>query len=233
MTEDELEDQLNNQVNQDDELDIDSNVELSDSYPLIPAKTPQICGLVRTTFHPEYETKTGKNKGKKQPILEYEFQSLKTGERKSVFRSYTPKADDSKEKKQAAWDRVKRRFLNIYRTYVGTVPEDLFVGAKGAKEGMERMANALNVDKNGKPVYQDETGQPIPVWLIPVYYGNSVELPLDKFIEKVRKDKEGKLMESLIKVLPSHNIEMGAEDKGDKKTNDYSGGNFDATDLPL
>jgi len=237
MPEDELEGKLNSAEGQEnDDLDIDSKVELSDSYPLIPAKDPQIAGLLRTTFHPEYETKTGKNKGKKQPLLEYEFQSMKQPERKSIFRSYAPKADDTKEKKQAAWDRVKKRFLNIYRAYTGQMPhEDLFKGAKGAKQGMEVIAKAMNTGNNGKPVFQTEDGQPIPVWLIPVYYGTSVELPLDKFIEKVRKDGEGKVRDSLIKVLPSHNIEMSNDEGKDNKKggNDYSNGNFDSTDLPL
>ena len=217
-----------------DGINFNSEVEAGVGTPqLKPKDKPQVAFLIDVKFDKEYETGEGEKK-KTQPVLVYTFSDSASKEnpdrRESSFIEFDP---EGAKDKQAAFDRTKKRWLNIYETFWGKKPDEkFFAKCKSTADAMKAMADGLNTgagaDKKS-PVYLNSEGVPRRVWLICVYYKNFVNLPLDKFIEIVREGKEPK-----IEVNPNfHTITREVKAKATATPGASPDAEFDVNDLPM
>lgn len=233
----EAEDMINNDGTEDGGIDFGIDIELKESKPLKPAEQPQLVYLNEVRFEPEYTFQKGDKKGQVTQRIGFTFQSKNEVERKSVFIMWASNSGD-KEKDQKAWERDKNRFAEIYRAFFGDAPaKTFFAGIKGYKDAYGLIAKTLNEGREGgKPIYKDTEGKAINVWLIPVYFGSNVDLPLFNFIEAVRYDTNKVPKRPLIEVLPSHNIKRQGKGGGGANIagvdSGVAGGNFNIDDLP-
>lgn len=190
-----------------------------DRVPLIPGEKPQRVVLESVTYIPEHEitSQNSPHKGNKIPRIEFVFANI-AGDRQLVFGQNDP---NTTKKPETVFNIFGTRFVNIYQACFGEKPDkDIFKKCKDIAAVFKMVSDIFNEERPSKDdakvkhkIYQNPDGTPKYFWLIPVYgLNNSVELPIDKFIEAVVVKDNG-IVAPKIDVNPAyHNIVKKAKE---------------------
>ncbi len=117
-------------------------------------------------------------------------QSIYSHREFAITKPFTDKSGNEHTiEEQCGWqDRVLAQLYNVYMGLNAHVDAKLGDNAESDADFFAKVANSFNTNRNGKPIYQNDKAQPMPVWLKLVYVGNYVKFPsfgnfIDLYVE--------------------------------------------------